>query len=1115
MKNMSFIRILCCVITMLLSFAVSCHAEDVEENLNPTYSWGSDLDEISWDADTHTLKLGKEGEARVFHTGMTHGSCYYFRNSCGTNLTDMKIIIRGHVTIIFDDHNHVFDDETMWTEYYELRHMEVALGYSAGICCYGNVTIEGDDAENSSLTIKLLEGGYDHVFSYDNTTVDFPLYDYYECAFLKAYNGDLVVKDLDVSFDFPKGKTKSSVPLFVGNHIIFDNVNMEYTPIKRFSYDDDGAITSTYYTKLWYQNYDPWFKNCYPDKKLNKNCWASNFEEGFTIQRGGPYYGITVGGYDVNIANEDDILHDGGSMRYTRSSNHLLLNNAKFSCTDVNGIDVQQTDSADYPQFSISIAGNDTITLKRSDTETSTDDIACLNIMPNSNYALIDGQGTLTLDATSAKSACVRNNGVLILNGGSITATTTGDHAFVGVKTVADGMTPYPYLWMNGAYVQASAAMSAFSNYTGDAFFAGIAINQGTITAPENAAYSSTWGTIVQGDDKNIYCPTVKIEPASYNVYVHGQQLTPSYLTYTSYMGGTATYNPWTRKLTLNKFTSPSTASADGYGIRIEEPCTIELEGENTLKGELAGLLVKDAAVTITGEGSGASLSATGTDEEKGVGILVRQGDLTIDNVGDAVAASGQIGGISGYLNPADNGTSTLTVNNTYVTAATSSDEYACIDVFKDITLDRTYATDPAGAKFSSTLYGMAKDGALVTESMTLSPYYNLFIGGTAVTDDNCADILGDGRATYDADSNTLTLNKASISTGDTTGIQIDGDMNIQLNGKNSITTGSAVGLGVTGAYEVNITGDGPSQDGLDITSAGRIGISCNATNVPTINISDCYVNSKAPGYALAGGNYNLSSANMKLEATSASVSANSAYRVTSFNMTDCSVLSPEGASYSSDHKSFVASDGTTKCNTITIGCIEVGDVNEDGSINITDVVKVLEIMSGNQSGGGDEPSGGDTDSHEYVNLGLSVKWATCNIGADNSYDYGDYLAWSSTDPVTASWGSNWRMPTSDELKELMNNCTWTWYDSGNDEFNGVAGYKVSSKTIRYAGNYIFLPAAGNYSPDAYLVGTEGYYFSSTLDGIYVKGLLMWNSNKTIGSVSRTDKMSIRPVRVK
>ena len=173
-------------------------------------------------------------------------------------------------------------------------------------------------------------------------------------------------------------------------------------------------------------------------------------------------------------------------------------------------------------------------------------------------------------------------------------------------------------------------------------------------------------------------------------------------------------------------------------------------------------------------------------------------------------------------------------------------------------------------------------------------------------------------------------------------------------------------------------------------------------------------------------------------------------------------------------------------------------------------------------------PSG----SHEYVDLGLSVKWATCNVGAENCYDYGDYFAWGETEPysetgktsfswstykycngtydsmtkyctsssygtidnktvleaaddaATANWGSDWRMPTYDELYDLCNtsNCSWTWYDSGNTEFNGVAGYKVQSKRAGYTDKYIFLPAAGRWeSTTLYYAGSDGYYWSSSL----------------------------------
>ena len=141
----------------------------------------------------------------------------------------------------------------------------------------------------------------------------------------------------------------------------------------------------------------------------------------------------------------------------------------------------------------------------------------------------------------------------------------------------------------------------------------------------------------------------------------------------------------------------------------------------------------------------------------------------------------------------------------------------------------------------------------------------------------------------------------------------------------------------------------------------------------------------------------------------------------------------------------------------------------------------------------------GSLNGYEYVDLGLSVMWATCNIGADSPEEYGNYYAWGETetkssyrssnsitsgvemddfsgdaeyDAATANWGSTWRMPTKSELEELLENCTWTWTTVDN-----VYGYKVTGTN----GNSIFLPAAGKYYHSSqYDVNSEGYYWSSS-----------------------------------
>ena len=163
----------------------------------------------------------------------------------------------------------------------------------------------------------------------------------------------------------------------------------------------------------------------------------------------------------------------------------------------------------------------------------------------------------------------------------------------------------------------------------------------------------------------------------------------------------------------------------------------------------------------------------------------------------------------------------------------------------------------------------------------------------------------------------------------------------------------------------------------------------------------------------------------------------------------------------------------------------------------------------------------GTETGHDYVDLGLSVKWATCNVGASYPESYGDYFAWGETQPKStydwstykwcngshlsltkystdsdygtvdnktqlelsddaahANWGGSWRMPTDDEWTELREQCTWTWIT-----LYGVDGYKVTSKTN---GRSIFLPAAGCLK-DSYLsfARSYGHYWSSSLSTDY------------------------------
>lgn len=193
--------------------------------------------------------------------------------------------------------------------------------------------------------------------------------------------------------------------------------------------------------------------------------------------------------------------------------------------------------------------------------------------------------------------------------------------------------------------------------------------------------------------------------------------------------------------------------------------------------------------------------------------------------------------------------------------------------------------------------------------------------------------------------------------------------------------------------------------------------------------------------------------------------------------------------------------------------------------------------------------------NHEWVDLGLpsGTLWATCNVGANAPEEYGDYFAWGETvpkdyyywdtykwcngsyttltkyctrsdygyngfvdnkteldpedDAATVNWGPSWRMPTTEQQRELCEKCSSVWTTQ-----NGVNGRLFTGPN----GNTLFLPAAGyRWHESLEYAGSFGYYWSRTLYSGYPNGAyyLCFGS----GSVdwgSRYYGLTVRAVRV-
>ena len=194
----------------------------------------------------------------------------------------------------------------------------------------------------------------------------------------------------------------------------------------------------------------------------------------------------------------------------------------------------------------------------------------------------------------------------------------------------------------------------------------------------------------------------------------------------------------------------------------------------------------------------------------------------------------------------------------------------------------------------------------------------------------------------------------------------------------------------------------------------------------------------------------------------------------------------------------------------------------------------------------------------EAVDLGLSVKWASFNLGATREAECGCYYAWGETDPKASySWnsykwcrmsgtaltrynsnpelgdvdhayslddysfvddaarvhlGAPWRIPTLSEMSELKDNCTWTWEERD----DGVAGYRVTSKKAGYTDKSIFIPASGSRSGSSVGgVGETSHHWHSNVDGMSMNYAPVFYFDRTrifLNNSERCYGLAIRPV---
>ena len=172
--------------------------------------------------------------------------------------------------------------------------------------------------------------------------------------------------------------------------------------------------------------------------------------------------------------------------------------------------------------------------------------------------------------------------------------------------------------------------------------------------------------------------------------------------------------------------------------------------------------------------------------------------------------------------------------------------------------------------------------------------------------------------------------------------------------------------------------------------------------------------------------------------------------------------------------------------------------------------------------------------NNEIIDLGLSVNWASINIGANAISDYGYIYAWGMTtetpeysfskglelpvtecknisgnklyDPVARWIDKDWRMPTKDEMQELLDNCNWT-----ESKQNGVDGYNLISKIN---GKSLFFPLSGYYFGSSYYSSTSVYSWTSSpgSSNEYADNLHIYSGNSSVIVSRRCHGQNVRAV---
>ena len=493
-------------------------------------------------------------------------------------------------------------------------------------------------------------------------------------------------------------------------------------------------------------------------------------------------YGFKVAGVDVTNDNYLDLTEINGvsgKVYFDPNTRTLTLDNATIEAYDYNAI---LNETCDY--LTIELIGTNNIDV--------------------TGAAGIYLKEETTIWSNSGGKLSVKSDGCALLFGGcpleisNCWLEAEGAWGISARNNVAEEV-----LTIRNSHVEAKGSTGSICD------IANLVLEGCSITQPDGAWFSTQNNAVVlNGEmvtDKVVIVPSYGIKIADVDV----TSLNSKDLSVIDGVDGKMSYNSETKTLTMEDVTINITGEKVGILNKDVKGLKINLVGNNTITSSEACISILEPS-TISGSGTLRLKSSNNC------GIYLPS-SLAVEGI--KLYAEGKWGIAGQVFQKSGN---VLTICNAYVEVTGSKGSILEVE---DLVLEGCSITQPSGAEFDAQYHSVLLNGELVTDKVVIEPnWYGFKIAGVKVTSLNCKDLSGidgvDGKISYDAETNTLTMEDVTINTTDFNGIVNNDvmDMKINLVGNNTITTNRAC---ITIFETSTISGSGT----LSLKSSGDCGL--------------------------------------------------------------------------------------------------------------------------------------------------------------------------------------------------------------------------------------------------------------------------------------------------